>query len=240
MEKYFLTAVALMMVATLLFWKCQNGIGQNNLAVKDFQTKIQNTPQAQLVDVRTLQEYAQGHLQNALNVDWNASDFTEKILKLDKEKPIFVYCLAGGRSASACSKLQTMGFKEVYNMQEGIAKWKAEQLPLTTEKNQKPPQNKSMTIADFDKVITQKDKVLIDFTAQWCAPCKKLKPILEKIAKENPNIAVVPVDYDDNSLLAEHYKIDAIPMLMIFEKGKKIWQHQGLLDEKGILNVLKK
>jgi thioredoxin 1 len=231
------TLYLLAFLAVLFFlFRFQNSLGQNNLAVKDFEQKIKNTPKAQLVDVRTPQEYKDGHLANALNVNWNANDFVEKVSFLDKDKPVFVYCLAGGRSASACSKLQSLGFKEVYNMEGGIAKWKSQKLPLDSDTK---PKNEGMSQKDFEKIISQKKLVLIDFTAEWCAPCKKLKPILEKIAKENPQIAVIPVDYDQNPTIAETYKVDALPMLMIFENGKKTWQNQGFLDEKAILKAIK-
>ncbi len=231
-ETFYLLAF----LAVVFFWfRFQNSLGQNNLSVKDFEQKIKNTPKPQLVDVRTPQEYKDGHLVNALNVDWNANDFVEKVSFLDKDKPVFMYCLSGGRSVSACNKLQSLGFKEVYNMDGGIAKWKAEKLPLS---NNTTPKNAGMSQKDFEKILAQKKLVLIDFTAEWCAPCKKLKPILEKIAKENPQIAVVPVDFDQNSTIAENYKVDALPMLMIFENSKKTWQNQGFLDEKAILKII--
>ncbi len=235
MNKHLISTITFCFMLFLV--QCQNNVGQNQLSVKDFQAKLQQTPNAQLVDVRTPKEYADGHLENALYVDWNAKDFVEKVSFLDKQKPVFVYCLVGGRSASACSKLKTLGFTEIYEMQGGIAKWKGEKLPLASNSKKS---DEGMSIADFEKIIAQKNVVLIDFTAQWCAPCKKLKPILEKIAKDNPDIAVIPVDFDANPTVATTYKVDALPVLMIFEKGKKIWENIGFLDEKAILKALKK
>ena len=69
------------------------------LPTDDFEKKYKETPNAQLVDVRTTGEYGGGHLPKAQNVDFRSPDFTEKIQTLDKTKPIFVYCLSGGRSA---------------------------------------------------------------------------------------------------------------------------------------------
>lgn len=94
--------------------------------VTDFATKLKASTGAQIVDVRTPQEFAEGHLQNALNVNFNANDFAEQIAKLDKTKAVYVYCRSGGRSGSAVRQMQEMGFKEIYNMDGGILSWKGE------------------------------------------------------------------------------------------------------------------
>ena len=73
--------------------------------VKTFAEKLQTTENPQLLDVRTPQEYAVEHITNATNVNWNASDFVTKASNYDKTKPVFVYCLSGGRSKAAASKL---------------------------------------------------------------------------------------------------------------------------------------
>jgi rhodanese-related sulfurtransferase len=78
--------------------------------------------------VRTPKEYADQHLDNAVNIDWNGDNFVGQAQKLDKSKPVFVYCLAGSRSKSAANKLHELGFKEIYNLEGGILKWNAADL----------------------------------------------------------------------------------------------------------------
>ncbi len=96
------------------------------VSVSDFAAKLKASTGAQLVDVRTPQEFAEGHLKNALNVNYNADDFAEQIAKLDKTKAVYVYCRSGGRSGSAVRQMQEMGFTEIYNMDGGILSWKGE------------------------------------------------------------------------------------------------------------------
>ena len=81
--------------------KAQNTENTTALTASEFSEKLKKNPNAQIVDVRTLGEYKKGHLQNAVNIDWNADDFTEKAATLDPAKPVFVYCLSGPRSAAA-------------------------------------------------------------------------------------------------------------------------------------------
>lgn len=79
---------------------------------------------AQLIDVRTANEYAQGKISNAVNIDYFSSNFSELISKLDKNKFTLVYCAAGGRSASAAKEFKKLGFKKVYDLKGGYDHWK--------------------------------------------------------------------------------------------------------------------
>ena len=72
-----------------------------------------------LIDVRTSQEYQAGHLDNAVNMDWLGGDFAKNIQGLDREKPVYVYCQKGGRSAKAASLLDSLGFKKVVDLEGG-------------------------------------------------------------------------------------------------------------------------
>ena len=76
-----------------------------------------------LIDVRTHQEYHEGHIEKASNIDFNAPDFNEQISKLDKEQPFLIYCAAGGRSAKAGALMQSLGFKKVYELKGGYRNW---------------------------------------------------------------------------------------------------------------------
>ena len=85
------------------------------IAPKVFAEKINNND-IYLIDVRTPQEYASQHIGNAVNIDINNSNFESQISSLDKNKPVYVYCLSGGRSAKAAQKMNELGFTEVYNL----------------------------------------------------------------------------------------------------------------------------
>jgi thioredoxin 1 len=107
---------------------------KQTLSVADFEQKIATLPAAQLIDVRTPGEFTGGHLKNATNIDINDDAFESGLTKLDKSKPILVYCLSGGRSAKAANKMKDMGFKEIYNLDGGIMQWEAADKPVETGK----------------------------------------------------------------------------------------------------------
>ena len=76
-----------------------------------------------LVDVRTPQEYAQGHIEGSVNIDWNGPGFMEKMDELSKDKGVILYCRSGGRSASAMKKLSGSGYTELYNVLGGYMQY---------------------------------------------------------------------------------------------------------------------
>ncbi|WP_417195949.1 rhodanese-like domain-containing protein [Bizionia sp.] len=80
----------------------------------------------QLIDVRTPEEYAEGYIANFQNIDFLSETFDEDILKLDKDKPVILYCKSGGRSAECAEKMLDAGFTKIYDFKGGITKWEHE------------------------------------------------------------------------------------------------------------------
>jgi len=76
-----------------------------------------------LLDVRTAEEFAEGNIQGAVNIDFNGEHFNQSIDSLDKESPVYVYCQGGGRSGKTKDLMLEKGFKEVYNLVGGFGSW---------------------------------------------------------------------------------------------------------------------
>lgn len=77
-------------------------------------------PKVQLVDVRTPEEFEAGHIENALNIDFFSEQFNANFEKLDKDKPVYIYCKSGNRSGQAAIKLEELGFKKIYDLKGGF------------------------------------------------------------------------------------------------------------------------
>ena len=92
---------------------------------------IYKDPSIQLVDVRTPEEYKGNHLKGAQNICVTSDDFKEKVKILDKNKPVYVYCYKGGRSAEAAIQLKDLGFTKIYDMDGGILLWEENKLELS-------------------------------------------------------------------------------------------------------------
>jgi len=119
-----------------LFTSCngQTNAKYESIAAVNFAEKIKTTSQAAIIDVRSPEEFAGQHIDNAINIDWNGDNFEGKIGKYDKSKPIFVYCMSGGRSKKAAEKLSELGFSKIYELQGGIMKWNAAGLSVPSNK----------------------------------------------------------------------------------------------------------
>lgn len=112
-----------------VFWVygCDSRAQQNQkIGPQEFETAISVSKTFTLLDVRTLEEYEAGHLKDAVLLDFYQSDFKKQLSKLDKTKPVFVYCAVGGRSGSTASILVELGFKKVYDLKGGIQSWRQE------------------------------------------------------------------------------------------------------------------
>lgn len=235
------------MVVGITIASCQQKSGTANnttadnggeVAVEKFESLLQATPNAYVIDVRTPGEYAEGYLKNAVNIDVNSSSFETEIQKLDTAKTVFVYCLAGSRSASAARYMRQLGFKTVYEMQGGILKWKKAGKPL--QNSGSSSNTKGMSVDEFTKQITNDNYVLVDFNAKWCKPCIAMAPTLEKLAVDKKDkLTLLKIDADQNETLLKHKGIDGIPVLELYYKGQLVWQHNGFIDEVTLLRETK-
>ncbi len=112
-----------------MFFSCKAQSG-NKVSVTAFEKGIAEKG-IQLLDVRTIEEYNNGHIENALQANWNNQDeFKNKIASLDKNKPLYLYCQVGGRSGSAAAWFVQNGFKKVYDLKGGFSAWKAADKPI--------------------------------------------------------------------------------------------------------------
>ncbi|TGD57975.1 rhodanese-like domain-containing protein [Flavobacterium humi] len=215
----------------LLFASCQ---GQNaetvqTIEAKDFAEKLKSSDHPQLLDVRTPEEYTAEHIENAANVNWNGDDFAAKAEKYDKTKPVFVYCKVGGRSAQAAHKLQELGFTKVYNLDGGIMKWNASGLSAPSDKII------GMCSQEFDELLQSDKKIMIDFYAEWCAPCKKMTPYITKMQEDlKGKMTIVRLDADKNKTLVNSLKLDGLPVIIMYENGKETWRNTGYISEEDL------
>lgn len=118
------------------FVGCQEKAKAEKVEVLDisaFDRKLSGTSNKIVLDVRTPAEYQEGHLQNAVLIDIKTGSFEEDVEKLDKNKPIFVYCASGVRSEKAASILEEKGFKEIYHMDGGLQEWEKEGKPVVKD-----------------------------------------------------------------------------------------------------------
>ena len=128
-------AVAVILLAGWWFAGCGSRAGVETMDVRRAQLMISRASGGNtlvVLDVRTPEEFAAGHLAGALNIDYKAADFRNRVAQLDKTKEYVVYCRSGRRSMEAAKIMAELGFPKLYNVAGGINDWTAAGFP--TEK----------------------------------------------------------------------------------------------------------
>lgn len=93
-------------------------------------------------------------------------------------------------------------------------------------------------IEDFDNLISE-GKVVVDFYADWCGPCKMLGPVLEEVSKDHSDIKFLKVNVDDYIDLAKRYGIMSIPAVKVFDNGTLVNSHVGFMDKSEVEELIK-
>ena len=91
----------------------------------------------------------------------------------------------------------------------------------------------------FQDIIAGDTPVLVDFFAEWCGPCKMMKPVLEELKKKMGNkIIILKIDIDKNISLSSEYRIQSVPTLVLWKQGEIIWRHSGALSLNELEQIL--
>ena len=218
MKNRFLAALA-----SLFFVACHSNA--QNIDANAFEQKL-NAGGAQVLDVRTAGEFIGGHLKNVLQADWtDREQFVERTKHLDKNKTLLIYCASGIRSAQAAAFLKQEGFREVINLQGGIAAWNAAGKPVVRQEGVA-----ELTSTTFNATVANNQIVLVDVGAEWCPPCKKMEPVLESLSKElQGKFTLLKVDGGRDLTVMKEIGASVLPTFMVYKNGKLSWKKEGIV-----------
>jgi rhodanese-related sulfurtransferase len=225
--------LSLLLLATLLF-SYQGSAQQSDISVEEFQAGT-NKANVQILDVRTLDEYNSGHIAGSLLADWTLrEEFNRRVTSLDKNRPVYVYCLSGGRSRAAVEQLRKAGFKEVYNLEGGMVAWKKAAKPI-----EGVARSRQMTMEEYRAQIPADQTVLVDIGAVWCPPCRKMDPVLKDLVQsKGASFKLVQIDGGVQETLAQQLNAHSFPTFIIYKNGKEVWRQEGIVSKEELLKQL--
>lgn len=118
-----LLPVIALFITTTIGCEAQQKEGISVISAEEAKTAMAAEEELILVDIRTSEEFAEGYIEGAKNINFHDPEFEAQMLQFDKEKPLYIYCRSGARSSKAAEQLQGMGFKEIYDIEGGILNW---------------------------------------------------------------------------------------------------------------------
>ena len=107
------------------------------------------------------------------------------------------------------------------------------QVPLTQGQKMKV-----ISDGDFQNAINSNSTVIVQFSADWCGPCKRLSPVLENFASTRDDLSVFKVDVEQSQILAEQFEIKSIPKVVLFRNGSQINESIGMMNEEKLQNFI--
>jgi len=191
----------------------------HQIGVDEFE-KLAKSGKVTVVDVRTAKEFAQGHIEGAINVDWKNRHFAKEAIKnITNDKPAAIYCRSGNRATRAMFAMAALGFNEVYNLNKGMKSWNAANKPVKTLEVKGDKHH--LDVANFNNGILGKVGKLVD-----------IRTPKEYNASHIPGS--VMIDYKNSNFKEEFSKLDKkVPVLIYCRSGGRSGRATKVLTEMG-------
>ncbi len=222
-------------LSIVVVWSCQSQQSSGELPPEAFQQAINEDEEAIVIDVRTAGELSRGIIEGAVHMDIKSSDFKDRAARLDKNKPYYVYCLSGARSAQAAQYFESIGIENAVNLEGGLLAWQKAGLPIVGENAAED----KISGEQYGQLVNSNKKVLVDFYAPWCAPCVRMEPMLDEVQKERQDeLKILRVNIEENKRLAKALGVSDIPVFKYYVSGDEKWEHRGELKKDQLMSKI--
>jgi len=223
MKRHFISLLTSLFIFTIGLAQAEKKDETITLTLDSFTAKIGKQANPQIIDARSPEEFAYNHITGALNFNLQTAGYTTFIQGLDKARPVFIYAINTGRSSALAKELKHRGFAEVYDLAGGIANWIGSGKPYYTSVK------KGLSLPEYKNIIASNQTVLVDIGSRYCAACKKVKPVLDSLRKENGDaLKMVEIDLEESpGLIAALKTVNVFPYLILYDQGNIILKKAG-------------
>ncbi|MBE8726668.1 thioredoxin domain-containing protein [Flavobacterium hungaricum] len=221
--KFSLTAIVFL-VTIAVFSQGQSA----NLLLDAFYAKVKSQKNPQIIDARGSDEFGLNHIEGAVNFNLKSDDFEKRVIALNPSKPVFIYSIAAYRSGLLAAELGKRGFAEVYILEGGIASWIGGGKPFYSNLKTK------LTLAEYNKILSENQYVLVDIGSRYCATCKTVKPILESLRTQyGAKLKIIEIELEESpQVIADLKNVKVFPTLIFYKNEKIVFKKDGLGDLK--------
>ncbi|KAA0990889.1 thioredoxin domain-containing protein [Dyadobacter aurulentus] len=206
------------------------------LSFEAFEAKLKAAGKdAQILDARLPEEYAQNHLEKAISFNVkDKSDFDRQSAKLEKDKPTFIYSIGNGRSGMLARDLRNAGFRDVTEIPGGLSKWIGLGRPVVSTTG------KGLSLDEYQASLQSDKLVLVDFGSRYCPGCKRLDPTIDSIKTEQAStVKVIKIEAYENKSLVKELGVIGLPTLILYRNKQIVWEKKGATSKAEIEAVLK-
>ena len=202
-----------------------------------FKSIIKSVPGI-LLDVRTSHEFKNGHIENSDQLNFYSLNFKKKLLTLSKDQSIYLYCNTGYRSEKAAKTLIENGYSKVYNLQHGIMEWELQDYTVIIDPDANPDLINKFNLAQYESLIQSDSLVFIDFYAPWCAPCRKMMPMIDSLQVEyHSSINIVKINADASKKLMKELRIVSVPFLVLYKNGELLYKQDNAANRVELIKL---
>jgi rhodanese-related sulfurtransferase len=224
MKRKFITAVQALFIFSTIFAQAEKKDDKITLPLDSFTAIIDRQSNPQIIDARSPEEFAYNHINGSLNFNLQTAGYITFVQALDKSRPVFIYAINTGRSGALAKDLIQQGFHDVHDLAGGIANWIGGGQPYYTSVK------KGLSLPEYKNIIASRKTVLVDIGSRYCSACKKVKPILDSLRKENGDaVKIVEIELEESpQLIAALKTVDVFPYLILYEHGEIVLKKSGL------------
>jgi thiol-disulfide isomerase/thioredoxin len=212
-------------ICVLFLFSCQTNLQRTILEPGVFEAALARV-NVQLLDLRSPVEFQAGHIKNALQADWNNQvEFREYAVHIYKNEPLYIYSDSDTTTGAASAWLMSEGFK-VSELKGGLSEWLSAGKEVTKSETEKP-----LSMGEYKILTNLGAVVLVDIGAEWCPPCKKMDPVIEKLKIDlGENLKVVKIDATVQSALMKGVGAEKLPTFIIYKNGGETWRKEGIVS----------